>query len=173
VLEWPANTRSRDITTGLPHDNATVDVIYASHVFEHLTPSDLRRVLTECHRVLKFGALLRVVIPDLRKGTERFLAGDRAWFALSPGEPIADGYVRWLAMRTGEKGGRAERLLRRALRSDEGGHRWMYDGESMAQRLREVGFRDVQIRPFGESSSPAAAALDSRPHDSVHLDALR
>jgi SAM-dependent methyltransferase len=42
-----------------------VDAIYHSHVLEHLSHGDARRLTAECLRVLKSGGVLRVVVPDL------------------------------------------------------------------------------------------------------------
>ena len=36
ILEWPAGTRSRDLTRGIPHPGDSVDSIYTSHMLEHL-----------------------------------------------------------------------------------------------------------------------------------------
>lgn len=173
VLSWPETTRSVDVTGGIPHADNSVDVVYTSHMLEHLQPRALKFVLHECHRVLKLGGVLRVVIPDLRLGASKFLAGDRDFFSLSADQPMADGFVTWLAMQHPSKGGRIERAVRRVMRTDEEGHKWMYDGESMGQRISEAGFRDVTVRPFGNSTSDAAARLDSRPRDSVHIDAVK
>jgi predicted SAM-dependent methyltransferase len=173
VLDWPADTRSLDVTKGLPHPDGSVDAIYTSHMLEHLTPDSASFVLVECHRVLKPGGALRVVVPDLRLGVSAFLEGDRRFFELRDDEPIADGFVAWLAMRAEKKGGLLERLARRVMRTDEGGHRWMYDAESLTQRLAAAGFAEVTVQEHGISINPEAAALDSRPHDSLHIDAIK
>lgn len=173
VLDWPKATRSVDVAKGIPHADNSVDVVYTSHMLEHLRPGAMEFVLRECHRVLRSGGVLRVVVPDLRLGASKFVAGERDFFELGGDQPLADGFVAWLAMQTSSKGGRIERAVRRVLRTDEAGHMWMYDGESMSRRIAEAGFSDVAIRLFGESSSDAAAQLDSRPHDSVHVDAIK
>lgn len=54
-----------DIRCGLPFETATFDAVYHSHTLEHLDPSDAERFLRECHRILKAGGILRVVVPDL------------------------------------------------------------------------------------------------------------
>jgi hypothetical protein len=112
-------------------------------------------------------------VPDVRRAAERFLANDRDFFRAQPADTIADSFILWLAMRGEPVGGRLERAARRLLRTDEAGHQWMYDGESMILRMRRAGFREVVVQRYRVSHSSAAAELDSRELDSVHIDALR
>lgn len=43
----------------------SVDLVYASHVLEHFPYAELPRVLTDWHRVLKKGGILRLGVPNL------------------------------------------------------------------------------------------------------------
>ena len=54
-----------DIRNGLPFSDETFDVVYHSHVLEHLTAADGERLMQECRRVLRSGGVVRVVVPDL------------------------------------------------------------------------------------------------------------
>ncbi len=54
-----------DLQTGLPFPDQTCDAVYHSHVLEHLSQEEGRKLITECWRVLKPGGILRVVVPDL------------------------------------------------------------------------------------------------------------
>ena len=54
-----------DLLTPFPFDHASFDFVYSSHVLEHFTPANAARLLKECHRVMKNGAVLRIVVPDL------------------------------------------------------------------------------------------------------------
>ncbi len=48
----------------------SVDLIYCCHVLEHFKRSDVVRVLSEWHRVLKPGGVLRVSVPDFEQLVE-------------------------------------------------------------------------------------------------------
>lgn len=61
------HVRQHDLTTGLPYPDYAFDVVYSSHVIEHLTLPQLRDFLAECHRVLKPRGILRLVFPDLEE----------------------------------------------------------------------------------------------------------
>lgn len=54
-----------DLRRRLPFAEAQFDGIYISHVLEHLSIADARKLATECCRILKQGAVFRVVVPDL------------------------------------------------------------------------------------------------------------
>jgi len=56
-----------------PLDDATVECIYASHVFEHVSIWLIDKVFAECHRVLVPGGVLRIIIPDVEKSMREYL----------------------------------------------------------------------------------------------------
>jgi predicted SAM-dependent methyltransferase len=62
-----------DLRRGLPFGSETFDVVYHSHVFEHLRPSETSPFLTEIKRVLKQGGIMRVVVPDLERIVQIYL----------------------------------------------------------------------------------------------------
>lgn len=79
--EDPA-VRAIDLSASLPFTDASTDAIYHSHVLEHLEPAAARRLLTECHRVLRPRGIVRVVVPDLAVHARCYLA------ALESGDPL-------------------------------------------------------------------------------------
>lgn len=56
---------SHDIV-GLPFDDASCDLIYASHVLEYFDREEVIPILAEWHRVLKLGGIIRLAVPDFR-----------------------------------------------------------------------------------------------------------
>ncbi len=72
-------------------------------------------------------------------------------------------------------GGRPEKLSDRVRLALFGfrGHKWMYDGASMANALETEGFVDATAVPAGETRIPEVAALDllERSHSSVYVEA--
>ena len=74
---------AHNLNEPLPFSDRQFSVVYHSHVLEHLSRHQGKIFLLECHRVLKPGGLLRVVVPDLEsiarlylKYLEGALAGD-------------------------------------------------------------------------------------------------
>lgn len=68
----PAVT-AHDLTTGIPLESASCDVVYHSAVLEHIRPADAPAFLRECRRVLRPGGIMRVAVPDLERISELYL----------------------------------------------------------------------------------------------------
>jgi predicted SAM-dependent methyltransferase len=68
-IEW------HDITD-LPFEDDTVDLIYASHVFEYFDRQEAVDVLKEWRRVLKKGGILRLAVPDFETCAKLYVSGE-------------------------------------------------------------------------------------------------
>jgi predicted SAM-dependent methyltransferase len=74
-----------DLSKGIPLENESVDFLYNSHILEHFSKESAMILLKECHRVLKPGAIIRVVIPDLKCLAEEYLKAFHV-YKLEPSE---------------------------------------------------------------------------------------
>lgn len=68
-----ALVRRWDIRKSLPFETGQVDACYASHVLEHLPRSSAKDLLRECHRILRQGGIIRLVVPDLENIASAYL----------------------------------------------------------------------------------------------------
>jgi len=62
-----------DLRRRIPFPDSTVDVVYASHVLEHLECKHVLPFMREIHRVLKPTGIIRLVVPDLEKAVTAYL----------------------------------------------------------------------------------------------------
>ncbi|HEX6860416.1 MAG TPA: methyltransferase domain-containing protein, partial [Caulobacteraceae bacterium] len=144
------------------------DAVFASHVLEHLTREDLETALKETLRIMRPGAVFRLIVPDLKVLAEEYLK------RLKRGDPEASSTF----MRDGYFGveSRPKGLLRR-LESMLGNsaHLWMWDEVSMTEALVRAGFRDVRPVRFGDADIPAFAAVEAQDRftDAVALEARK
>ena len=53
-----------DATKHIPLENNSVDVLYASHMLEHLDREKVQIFLREAYRVLAPNGIIRIVVPD-------------------------------------------------------------------------------------------------------------
>ena len=62
-----------NLLQGIPFQNDTYDLVYHSHVLEHFSKNDGKKLLEECFRVLKKDGVLRIAIPDLERIVKNYL----------------------------------------------------------------------------------------------------
>lgn len=156
-----------DLRKKLPFSEKSVSVIYSSHLIEHLSYKQALDLISECYRVLQSGGILRVVTPDLGKAIEGYLSSQRNG-SIFP----ANDFLQSLGL--GERGPQSpSRLLVRLFRDDR--HRWLYDGKTLQNILKETGFEDVQILSFGASRINEVGTLDvpARRAESLYVEGER
>jgi len=73
IISTGPSVVAHDLSTGIPLPNASCEVVYHSHVLEHLKRSDAQFFMRECFRVLKPGGILRVAVPDLEQVCRQYL----------------------------------------------------------------------------------------------------
>ena len=56
-----------DIRQKLNFNDNSIDLIYSSHMLEHLTADEGFFFLRECHRILRSGGVVRIAVPDADK----------------------------------------------------------------------------------------------------------
>jgi predicted SAM-dependent methyltransferase len=61
------NVMAHNLLSGIPFNNETFEVVYHSHVLEHIPKAKAKGFILECHRVLKKGGTIRIAIPDLER----------------------------------------------------------------------------------------------------------
>jgi predicted SAM-dependent methyltransferase len=123
-----------DLRRRLPFRDNTVDLCYSEHFVEHLHPDEAERHFAEVFRVLKPGGTYRVAVPAAIRFAQRYLEGDRQFFALAhPWEERPFDVVRKIFSWNGE-------------------HRTIYDHPQLEYLGRHAGFN--QVRECQVNSSP-------------------
>lgn len=69
----PAGYLHHNLRDGIPFPDGSADVVYSSHVLEHLERKDALPFLREIHRVLKPNGIVRLVVPDLERAVTAYL----------------------------------------------------------------------------------------------------
>ena len=67
------NVIRHNLLKGIPFPNNNIDFLYSSHLLEHFTRKDADYFISECFRVLKPGAIMRIVVPDLQKICKEYI----------------------------------------------------------------------------------------------------
>jgi predicted SAM-dependent methyltransferase len=146
-----------DIRKGLPLEDASIDYITSQHALQEVPFPDLVPALEELRRMLKPGGVLRLVVPNLDRGIQAYLRGEREYF------PVPDGDARSL-------GGK---FIVHILWYSHS--RIMFTFDFLEELLRTAGFRRVVRCGFRHTASPhpEIVDLDEREHESLFVEAVK
>lgn len=151
-----------NVVRRIPVPDSSVDVLYTSHMLEHLDLYEAGLFLTEAKRVLKSGGVLRVVVPDLRMLVNGYLAqGD------------ADAFVAATLLAVPKPRGIFQRIKVAIIGGRH--HQWMYDANSLCKLISENGYKEARALGAGETRITDCDALNlyERSDDSVYVEAVR
>lgn len=141
-----------DLRRGIPAQDASVDVVYHSHVLEHIDRDQVPSFFGEVRRVLKPDGIHRIVVPDLELLCRRYLEHLESCLEKESLRTRHDSYVaaiieqsvRRSAAGTSKQASRARRLAENLLLGDARRrgetHQWMYDRVNLAVALEAAGF---------------------------------
>jgi SAM-dependent methyltransferase len=149
-----------DCKRRLPFGDASVDHILCSHFLEHVFPNEADVILDDFKRVLKPGATLHVVLPDLLLMASEYVA------AAGPARATAaDEFVEASLLSRPDPGSLRFRLLE--FTGQFGlAHRWMYDRYSISKKLAGHGFALLET-----NNTPSASFR--KDDGSLHVVAVR
>jgi SAM-dependent methyltransferase len=133
-----------DVTRSFPYADATFDFAYSSHLLEHLPPQDALFCLSEIHRLLCPGGIVRISVPDL----DRLIAD----YDRQRPEDFLD------------------HIFESKQKRDKNRHHWHYNEISLGRLLAQAGFTNICRRGFQEGRCEDAVLLDNRP-DSLFMEA--
>lgn len=161
-VSWPREIRVRNLARRkLPHASSSVDFIYSSHFFEHVSRAAADRLFRECYRVLRPNGVFRIAVPDLHANVKSYLSGYKRWSAadVENGPTPAEQFLEAL-------NGLWTRPKRRSY------HRYMYDDQSLTRALGSAGFRDIRRCGFRESKISDIHQVETRT-DSLYVEAIK
>jgi SAM-dependent methyltransferase len=161
----PENIMVHNVTRGLPFRTESIDVVYHSHLLEHLDKTAARAFLREVRRVLIKGGVHRIVVPDLEKACRDYIAHIAVAETDHAESGTHDSYVAAIIEQSVRREGSGtsrqkpfRRLLENAFLGDARRrgetHQWMYDRINLAALLTESGFTGLRLQSYGTSLVP-------------------
>ena len=132
------------------------EIVFCSHVFEHIPHTQLPIVLSEINRVLCVGGVLRLLTPNLAVIAKAYVEKDEDFFELAKKEDETirtDLGVGGMFMNFIVSPGQDTALLNRDLNKFVAGyaHLYSYDYDMLAIMLERLGYAPRQVK-FGESN---------------------
>ena len=147
----------------LPYADGSVGALYASHMLDHLDFRAGHQFLTECKRVLKPGAPIRVVVCDLAAFIQAYNEGNLNRFAYFQPNEFRNATTQGLKFGFVACGGMSDRGW-------YSGHRMLYNAEGLREMLEDVGFLHVTARGENEFSEEFRDVDDCFPDHSVYVE---
>ncbi len=143
---WPTVNCVCDCRKKLPFPNNSVKGILCEHFFEHLHyKEEAPYFLAECHRVLKPGGVMRIIVPDAGKYLEAYC--QEGWSDLSKLRRLDSEHTDFF---TGEKYQTKMEVINEIFRQGFE-HKYAYDYATLEFILSQAGFSTVQHQDFGKS----------------------
>ncbi len=154
------NIEYGDAIKGLSVQDQSVEVLYSSHMLEHLDRNEADKFLAEAFRVLCSGGIIRIAVPDIMKLVAQYNeTGD------------ADTFIESTHLCLHRPKSLAQRLNRLFVGTRN--HHWMYDGNSLTNLLKKHGFIKTEVMPVGHTRilGHEPLALQERGSESVYVEA--
>lgn len=151
-----------DAVTKLPLADASVDVLYTSHMLEHLERSKVDSFLSEAKRVLKSGGIIRICVPDLRIIIDRYIKNNDA-----------DEFIHKLHMNKNYPNSLLQKF--KYLCIGDRHHQWNYDAASLSNLLNKSGFQNPVSLDAGMTTIPDPGELNlrEREEESLYIEARK
>lgn len=121
-----------DLRAGLPLPDASADLIFSSHFFEHLRWEEATGLMRECRRVLKPGGVARFQMPDYDKAFKAYVDRDPAVLAEYVGRHGLLNHMPPYARQWGD-------LISRSV-YEFYEHKYVWDRENLSIALHAAGF---------------------------------
>jgi predicted SAM-dependent methyltransferase len=150
-----------DLRAGLPLPDASAELIFSSHFFEHLRWEEATGLMRECRRVLKPGGVIRFQMPDYGKGFKGYIERDPEMLAQYVDRHGLLNHMPPYARQWGD-------LISRAV-YEFYEHKYVWDTENLGIALREAGFSQA----FEVEPQPGLDNLrDLRAESSFYMQAV-
>lgn len=140
-----------DLRNGIPFPDGTVNMIYSSHLFEHLTFKEINLLLQECKRALKEEGVFSICVPNARlyidayiKKQNQFITDQKSYYKPAFNSYASIDLVNYIAYMDGH-------------------HKYMFDQENLISILEMNDFRNVKLRVFDPNID-----LSERDHESIY-----
>lgn len=147
-----------DAAERLPFPSDSLSTIHCEHFLEHLEFEDALSCLTELHRTLKPGGLLRLIVPDLNVYCQAYVLKNQAFFD----------ELRYLGGSSQPLDTHAK-VLNQMFRMG-GAHHFAWDEDTLTLELRKIGFNKVARSSSADNTTGIDAQDDWRTTESLYLN---
>ena len=135
------NIHHCDAASSIPEKNNSIDLIYSSHMLEHLDKDEADIFLVNCRKILKPKGILRLVVPDFDILIEKY----------SIDEDV-DKFI-YSSCLVGEKPKSFKKKIQYMIQG-HGWHHQMFTKKSLKKTLEIHGYKSIKFFKEGQSAIP-------------------
>jgi len=132
-----------DLRFPLKIASGSIDGIICEHTMEHLSYGDVENLLSECHRILKPGGVIRIILPDVSLFIKHYGDVTGEWF---------DAWERLMFSESADSNRSKRRLTTRmqaiSFVTQEYGHISAWDAPTLQVFLEGASFKDIESLQF-------------------------
>jgi predicted SAM-dependent methyltransferase len=144
------NVTYMNVSKRWPYKDNSIDIVYASHLFEHLTLKGSSFFLKESFRTLKPDGIIRIVVPDLYQIAKKYI---ESYETDIDGDPTK--FIMW-AINMHREGQYGDVGFLKGIALEWQGyphqHKFMYDEKSLNLVLKNSGFVELHSHSYGKSN---------------------
>ena len=137
---FPPNVYYGDIVKRPLTKENSAKGVYCSHVLEHLSLNDCRKSLKNTYKMLEPGGIFRFVLPDLHYFSKLYING----------EINSIDFMTLTGLGKEKRNKSFKQLIINFYGNSS--HLWMWDFESLAIELSNIGFKNIRRANFADSS---------------------
>ena len=119
-------------------ENNTADNIFCSHMLEHISFEDGKKVLNKIYEMLKPNGVFRIVVPSLDARINEY-------------QITKDGNLFMESLSCVNKNENSNLINKLRFLFGNSRHKWMYDEKSLYNEIKKVGFKQIRKCYFGDS----------------------
>lgn len=150
IIHW-------DVRKGIPFNKNTFDVVYSSHLLEHLDKNVAKFFCQECYRILKPNGIIRIVVPDLHKIVMNYcqaflkISKEKKEYSKEHEMAINELFGQMVRKETFATSNqkiivqKIENFIRGNAQKAGEAHLWMYDKYSLKGLLNSAGFSEIEV----------------------------
>jgi predicted SAM-dependent methyltransferase len=162
ILDLPGIIK-HDLRQPLPYLENSIDYIFSEHFLEHLDEVDGYGLLSDCFAKLKNDGILRISLPCLDEILYVYGNYDLEYSSFHPyirKFSSKEQFINWAFF--GESSTLQKNKFLNGLVSTNDGHKYLYSKKEIENKLKNIGFKQINFYNKKESQTEQLRNLESR-----------
>ena len=158
IPNWSSHVVYGDVVRGLKVKPKSCELIFASHVLEHLSLKDFEIAIHNIHTYMKKDAIFRLIMPDLNQLVHEYLRDYNSDDEITA-EKAALQFNEHSGLGLQISRGTVWQRFKEILGNSR--HQWLWDKKSIQQKLINTGFGEINFCHYSEWTDKRFAEIEN------------